>query len=238
MTGRLVGVGVGPGDPGLITLRALEELARAHTIFVPVTDPGGIGRAESVVRAHLGGAHVERLSFAVSGGTRGCRWEAAGRQVVRVLAGGGCAAFATIGDPNVYSTFSYLARVVRRLSPDVSIETVPGIMAMQDLAARSGTVLTEGDERLALLPLASGVARLRDELARYDTVVCYKAGRHLADIVEALHASGRLNGAVYGAHLGLEGQDIRPLGEVEALPGPYLATIIAPATRRVEGCAP
>jgi len=89
----------------------------------------------------------------------------------------GSVAFATIGDPNVYSTFTYLADAVRGRLPDVEIATVPGITAMQDLAARSGTVLCEGTESLALLPLTAGIAAFDEALTHFDSVVAYKGGR-------------------------------------------------------------
>ena len=92
-------------------------------------------------------AHVEctPLDFAMSdAASRDEHWDRAGAAIAEV-ARTGTAAFATIGDPNLYSTFTYIAHTVRALVPDVIIETVPGITAMQDLAARSGTVLAEGD---------------------------------------------------------------------------------------------
>ncbi len=92
--------------------------------------------------------------------------------------------------------------------------TVPGITAMQDLAARSGTVLCEGRETLALLPLTAGLVPFREALAHFDTVVGYKSGSHLPEVLAAVRDAGRLDGAVHGASLGLPGEDIRPAAEV------------------------
>jgi precorrin-4 C11-methyltransferase len=119
--------------------------------------------------------------------------------------------------------------------PGVAVETVPGIMALQDLAARSGTVLAHGTETLALMPLTAGVDAYRRAVADHDTVVAYKGGRVLPQVLAVLDEAGRLDGscgaAVYGAAVGLPGSDIRPAGELPAAePGPYLSTIIA--TRR------
>ena len=161
----LFGVGVGPGDPELVTIKAVRVLAEAGLVLVPVMAGAGQaepGRAEATVRAHVDGARIRRVPFALSdrgGVTPGRRvaWEAAAREVATAFAGGtGTVAFATIGDPNIYSTFSYLAQTVRELVPGVAVYTVPGITAMQDLAARSGTVLAEGSESLVLLPLGPG----------------------------------------------------------------------------------
>jgi precorrin-2/cobalt-factor-2 C20-methyltransferase len=237
MSGRLIGVGVGPGDPELLTVKGIRALRRADTVFVPVGDTGETGRAESVVLAYADPARVRRLRFALAGDAseREASWDLAGAAVAEVVSAGKVAAFATLGDPSVYSTFSYLAATVRILVGDLPVEVVPGVTAMQELAARSGTVLVEGHERLALLPLASGSAPLADALASFDTVVCYKGGRHLPEIVDTLAASGRLATALYGARLGLDGESILPAAELRDRAGPYLSTVIALPDRPARG---
>lgn len=235
---RLVGVGVGPGDPELVTVKAVRILREADLVLVPVMAPDEQGRAEAVVLAHVPAA--ERVVFALNdrGGVterRASAWDAAARRVIAAFEeGAGTVAFATIGDPNVYSTFTYLAQAVRGRMLGVSVETVPGVTAMQDLAARSGTVLAEGTESLRLLPLTGGTAGLRDALASGDTVVAYKFGRVAGDVLATVADAGRLDEAVYGARLGLPGEDIRRAAEIEG-PVPYLSTLIVPGRRTALG---
>jgi precorrin-2/cobalt-factor-2 C20-methyltransferase len=223
---RLIGVGVGPGDPELVTLKAARVLATADRVFVPVLDPGDTGRAEATVAAHTAPDRIERLVFALQPGERERYWTAAGERVAAWLRGtGGTAAFATIGDPNVYSTFGYLARAVRAVLPGLGVETVPGITAMQALAAASGTVLVEGHEPLTLLPLPDGAGgRLGSALGLGGTVVVYKGGRHLGEIAAAV--GGRE--VVLGQHVGLA--DERITSDL-AGPAPYLSTVLIPADR-------
>jgi precorrin-2/cobalt-factor-2 C20-methyltransferase len=229
--GRLIGVGVGPGDPELVTLKAVRVLREADIVFVPVASSGEPGRAEAVVLAHVDAAPVRRLPFSLdpSEGERDRSWERAAAAVAGALAHGPIAmtaAFATIGDPSVYSTFTYLAERVRALLPGVDIGVVPGITAMQDLAARSGIPLVIGTERLALLPLAQGTSGLAGALADHDTVVCYKGGARLPELLDVIGRAGRLGHAVFGARLGLADECVCSASEMEGHRGPYLSTVI------------
>ncbi len=235
----LVGVGVGPGDPELITVKAVRVLSEADVVLVPVADTGERGRAEATVLAHVRHDRVRRVVFALEAGaeraSREAAWDGAADTVAAAFGSGArVVAFATIGDPNVYSTFTYLAATVRERVPGLTVATVPGITAMQDLAARSGTVLCEGRETLALLPLTAGLECFTTALATFDTVVGYKSGRHLPEVIAAVRDAGRLGEAVHGAALGLPGEDIRPAADVTG-PAPYLSTLLVPGRRAYRG---
>jgi precorrin-2/cobalt-factor-2 C20-methyltransferase len=233
---RLVGVGVGPGDPELVTVKAVDVMRSADVVFVPVTDTGEIGRAEATVLAHVPGDNVRRLRFAIhDDDARHAAWDDAGAVVAEALRDAvSHVAFATIGDPNVYSTFTYLATTVRAALAGVAVETVPGITALQDLAARSGTPLVEGTETLALLPFTAGEDALAAALAAHDTVVCYKGGRHIDAVLDVVRRAGRLDEAVYGARLGLPGEEIERAADVSG-PAHYLSTLLVPGRRTRRG---
>jgi precorrin-2/cobalt-factor-2 C20-methyltransferase len=236
---RLTGVGVGPGDPELVTVKGVNALRAAGVVVVPVLDTGERGRAEATVRHYVPQDRVVRVVFALNErGDRARReaaWDAAGARVAGLLAVHGTVAFATIGDPNVYSTFTYLAGTIATLVPDVVVATVPGITAMQDLAARGGAVLTEGTEPLTLVPVTAGSAALRQALEGPGTVVAYKFGRLAEEVAAALRETGRTEGAVWGSSLGLPEESIRPAAELLDGPLPYLSTLIAPARREGRG---
>jgi precorrin-2/cobalt-factor-2 C20-methyltransferase len=235
MTGALVGVGVGPGDPEHLTLKAVRELRGADRVFVPetMTSAGGAGRAETVVAEHVEPERLVRLGFAMGDASgRDAKWDAAGAAIADVVRAGGTAAFATLGDPSVYSTFAYVVQTVRALAPGVSVRTVPGITAMQDLAARTGAMLAEGTEGIALVPWTAGEARVRSALDTFETVVVYKGGRQLPRLLEVVREAGREAEASVGTHLGLEGEVVSA-ATAAAGPAPYFSTVlVTPARER------
>ncbi len=235
MTASLVGVGVGPGDPGLLTMRAIGVLRQADRVFAPVLAVDAVGRAESIVRQADSTIAIERLVFAMTtdDGARAGDLARAAERVVTCLDAGEQVAFATLGDPNVYSTFHHLAGEVLERRPRVSIGTVPGIMAFQELAARAGTVVLDGTERLSVVSAVDGAEALDGRLGDPEAaLVVYKGGRHLPQVAERLQAAGRLDGAVFGELLGLPGEQIGAVEDHAGAPATYLATVLVPPAAR------
>ncbi len=227
----LIGVGVGPGDPELLTVRGIRALREADRVLAPSSALDAVGRAESIVRQACPGSRVERLLFAM--GDAGASIDDAAATVVAGLDAGQRLAFVTLGDPNIYSTFSSVAARVRELRPGAVIETVPGIMAFQELAARSGTVVLQNTERLALITALDGPGALIGALADpTQAVVVYKGGRHLPAMAAELAAAGRLDGAVVGELMGLPGERVVAVADAADGPAAYLATVIVPPTGR------
>jgi len=216
----LYGIGVGPGDPGLMTIKAArlvkDVLASGGVVFAPAAKAGARSLAAEIAagaglasEAGPGGSLAEslvELDFPMTrdSGELERAWREAAAPVVAVLDEGRDAAFLTLGDPGVYSTWGYLRAAVLALRPDAALETVPGVMAMNAAAARLGRCLVEGGERLALVPLPERLEELDAFLGLVDTLAVYKIAGRLGALADWAEARGLEAGLVVGAGLGRE----------------------------------
>ena len=231
LAGRFVGVGVGPGEADLLTVRALAALRRADRVLAPTAAVDSVGRAEAVVRQAAPDVVVERVVFAMapSRAARNRSVESAAKSVAAYLERGEEVAWITLGDPLTYSTFSSVAAGVKRRRPSTVVTQVPGIMAFQALAARTGTVIADERTRVSIRTALDGDDLAADLADTSSTVVVYKGGRRLPDLAAEAAGHGRAEGAVAGELLGMPGERVGPLETLAGGPASYLATVIVPA---------
>ncbi len=232
--GRLVGVGVGPGEPDLITVRAVEALRRADVVVAPSSAPDAVGRAEAIVREVAPEVAVVRVAFdmAPSRQARDRSVDKAASVVSGFCEAGNEVAWITLGDPLVYSTFPSVAQAVRRLRPSTVVCQVPGIMAFQALAARTSTVVADERTRVTIRTALDGEDLGPDMEDGDTTLVVYKGGRRLPEVADVASILGRDRGAVAGELLGMQGERVGALADIAARgPASYLATVILPFTR-------
>jgi precorrin-2/cobalt-factor-2 C20-methyltransferase len=208
--GTLYGIGVGPGDPELITLKALKVLQRVPHIFASCSSKNSYSLALNIVRCHLNGAGIEHLPFPMTRDPQVLQeaWEKNAARVLEVLDSGADAAFVTLGDPLTYSTFGYLLKTLKRLQPGVRVVTIPGITSYSAAAALTHTPLTEGEETFFLVSGAQGAARLREVVDRTDNIVMLKTYRNFPEIYRALEELDLLDRAVCISRCGLDGETV------------------------------
>jgi precorrin-2/cobalt-factor-2 C20-methyltransferase len=232
----VVGVGVGPGDPGLITARAQATLRAADRVLVITTDVRSVGRAEMVVRAVAPTAHVQRAPFAISGdeAARHASLVALAAVAVAAADAGELVAVAVIGDPSQWTVFPDLAVLIAAERPALPVSSEAGVTSYQAAAAAAAVAL--GRQGGALVVLDDD-ADLGDHLAaERSSVVLYKASTDAADVKRHAARHHRDDGLV--AELsGLPGQRLAALAETDDGPISYLATIVFPARQatRVAG---
>ena len=193
--GTLYGLGLGPGDPELVTLKAHRILRSVPTILVPVRRAGDRGYTWAIAQPHLAeadGQRVLRLPFPVESDEAAPdgRWAHNCRKILDTLADGQDAAFLTEGDPCLYSTFIHVASWLRTAAPQLPIQIVPGISSITAAAAAAGQPLVVGAGRLAVLPAVYAADELRQTLRDFDTVVLLKVNRVLDRLLPLLDELG------------------------------------------------
>jgi precorrin-2/cobalt-factor-2 C20-methyltransferase len=191
--GTLYGIGVGPGDPDLITLKAIKTLGQVDIVFAAASTKNHHSLAMDIARPHIPECTpVELLRFPMTRDPSETRraWAANAKRIIGELEAGRNAAFLTLGDSLTYSTFGYLMKFVKARAPYLDVLAVPGITSYQAAACRLGTTLAEGEGTLMITSGAAGGDRLRAISPKPETVVFLKAYRNLPDICSALEESG------------------------------------------------
>ncbi len=229
--GTLYGLGVGPGDPGLLTLKAVEVLDRVEVVFAAGSSKNHYSRALEVVREHLRpGCSVERLPFPMTRQKQALQraWQENAARVLAVLQQGIDAAFLTLGDPLTYSTFIYLMRTLRDLEPGAPVVTVPGVTAFAAAAARLNLPLAEGDEALMVVPGVSGSQEVARLATCGDNLVILKAYRNYDEIIDALAEEPHCFDSQAASNVGLPEESLAPkAASQKGTAMPYLTTVIA-----------
>ncbi len=229
--GVLYGVGVGPGDPRLITLKALEVLRSVSVIFAASSSKNDHSIAQEVVKALLlpGRPSFTRLAFPMTReeGARRAAWEENARRVLAVLESGRDAAFITLGDPMTYSTFGYLMRTIRRLDESVRISIVPGVTSYHAAAASLNQVLAEDDENLVILSGVADPGRIRALSREADNVVILKPYKNLERILDELEEVKPERRIALVCRTGLADERLeRDASKLRREPIPYLSLLI------------
>jgi precorrin-2/cobalt-factor-2 C20-methyltransferase len=210
-TGILYGIGVGPGDPELLPLKAVRVLGEVERIFTASSTRNDYSLAMEIVRPHIPRqTPVERLEFPMSKDRKVMvsAWRRHATRIAEVLEQGIKAAFLTLGDPLTYSTYGYILRHLRADWPHLAVCTVPGITSYQAAAAATNRPLVEGEEALLILSGVHGGQRFLQMNQQPENVVFMKAYRNLESIATALEIAGMAEGSLAVTHCSREDEQI------------------------------
>ncbi|MCP4116266.1 MAG: precorrin-2 C(20)-methyltransferase [Desulfobacteraceae bacterium] len=229
--GKLFGIGVGPGDPELLTLKAVRLINQADVIFTAASTKNTYSLAVEIARPHISEqATIRSLSFTMSKDKDKARaaWDNNAKEIAKVLEEGKNVAFLTLGDPMTYSTYGYVLKSLKTVMPDAVIETVPGITSFHAAASRLNRTLVEAEESLLISSGAYGGEPLRKSMAGVENVVLLKAYKNTTDINVALKEAGLFENGVAITKCGREGEEIIDnLGDLETRDPNYWTLILA-----------
>lgn len=235
MFGMFYGLGVGPGDPKLLTLRAVEVLKTVQVVAVPKSRADRDSVALEIAKPYLSpGAAILELNLPMTPDpvVLEMAWQAGAEVIYEKLQAGLDVAFLTIGDPSLYSTYQYVLQKLRGMAEDLSVETVPGITSFAASAAVLSEPLASGDEPLLVLPAVD--EKLPGYLQEFPNVVLMKVSRDFDTIVEELQAAGKQG--VFVSRCGSEQQAVvRDLTTLVGQKVDYLSLIVAKQKNRAQG---
>jgi precorrin-2/cobalt-factor-2 C20-methyltransferase len=207
--GILYGIGVGPGDPELISVKGARILSGCRHIFVPKASRDGGSTALNIAGGYLSSeSQIHELLFPMvtDPGELSKRWEESAERIASVVQTGNDACFLTLGDPLLYSTYIYLLRALRMKIPDIEVVTVPGITAFSAAAALTDFAVGEGKELVTIVPAADDLQAIRRALASSGTVILMKIGKRLIKILDLLEEVELLDQTVFVSRAGQNSQ--------------------------------
>lgn len=232
MSGIFYGVGVGPGDPELLTVKAIKVIEAADVIIAPKTE-----KKEGSVALTIAGPYVkpdvEILTqvFPMVSDTEilSEAWESNKQTILALLAAGKKVVFLTLGDPMFYSTYIYVFRLLE--DAGYPIETIPGITAFCAIGSKLGYPLVEGNNILSIIPATIEEDKLDQALAMSDNVVLMKVYKNYHEVVEKLQRFQLADKAVMISRCGLPDEEVvRELRPADGKKINYLSTILSRRT--------
>ena len=228
--GRLYGVGVGPGDPELLTVKAQRVLQSVPVIWVPQAGISAESYAFTIVKGIIDETRQEvvRARFPTNDeDAAGEVWRGAARDLAAHLEAGRDVAFITEGDPMLYSTFAYVLETIQEEYPHLPVEVVPGVSSVMAAAASAAAPLVHHGQRLAILPAVYGIDDLREAIALYDTIVLMKVNRTLLDALANLERLGLSGRTIYVRRATTESERVvRNIQELSAEDLDYFSLLI------------
>ena len=231
--GRLYGLGVGPGDPELLTLKALRLLRAVPVVAYPAPEHGN-SFARSIVAAWIEGHQREiAIRFPMRPGPPPVEiYDDAAAGLAAELEEGRDVALLCQGDPLFYGSF---INVFTRLAGRYQIEIVPGVSSLTACAAAAASPLVSRDDTLAVIPATLDEDQIAARLAAGESVAIVKLGRHIAKVRRVLDRLGLLEGAVCIEHATLPTQRVAPFACINPDRAPYFSMVLIAASRRADG---
>ena len=225
MTGTAYGMGVGPGDPELITLKAHRILRACPVVAYPAPDDGD-SLTREIVAPHLPGGQTEiaiRIPMVSERFPAQAIYDQAAADIGAHLESGRDTAILCEGDPFLYGSFMYL---FARLAERFPVEVIPGVSSLTACAATLGAPLAARNDVLMVIPAPLEADQLASRLASADAAAIIKIGRHLDKVRGVLDTLGLAAHARYVEHATMANQRVIPLADVDAETAPYFSMIL------------
>ncbi len=190
---KLYCIGCGPGDPDLLTLKAINIIKNADIIYTPTAREGKPSVALSIVEGFLNkDTEIQQLVFPMIKDFNKLKenWKDNTKEITNSIRNGKRAIYLTVGDPSLYSTWIYIYREITNAHKDIEVEVIPGITSIFSFSAEIKTPIGEGEEIIGIIPACYNLDRLKTAAQCCDTLIFLKDGRYFNSVLEILMESG------------------------------------------------
>lgn len=229
MAGIFYGVGVGPGDPELLTVKAVKVIREADVIIAPQTEKKDDSTALTIATPFLkNDVRIVKMIFPMvfNREALSAAWESNRQVILELLAAEKKVVFLTLGDPMFYSTYIYIFQLLENCG--YPMETIPGVPAFCAIGSRLGYPLAEGNDILSVIPATIPEEKMDRALAMADNIVLMKVYKNCQQVVENLKRHGLAEHAVMISRCGLDDEQVvRDIKDIGDQPINYLSTILA-----------
>ena len=192
---ELTCVGCGPGDPELLTVKAVKAIKNADVIMCPTSKEGKESIAFSIISTIVDNSKKPEIVNLVFPMVKDKdiledTWKKNTRTIAESVQSGKNVVYLTVGDPSLYSTWIYIHRELREKYPDVKINIIPGIVSMFAFASKVGISIAEGDETMAVIPACYDLGKVKETAKNCDTMIFLKDGRYFDQVISLLKEAG------------------------------------------------
>lgn len=213
MKGKLYGIGVGPGDPELLTLKAKRLIEECDYVAVPVKKEGEDSVALNIAKGavDIPQDKVVEILFTMNKDKEkreACR-QAAAEEIMKILDEGKNIAMLALGDIGIYSTYAYVHK--RLIKAGYDVQMISGIPSFCAGASKANISIVEGNESFGVIPSLKGIDQVEKSLNVFDNLVIMKVGSHVKEVYDILKAQGKENNAIIISNVGMEGEYVGPL---------------------------
>jgi len=211
---QLIGIGVGPGDPDLLTVKAVKAIHDADVIMCPASAEDRPSIALSVISSLIDKSKNQEIIKLIFPMTKDkdvleAHWKTNAKIMAEKVLSGKNVVYLTVGDPYLYSTWIYMHRDISANYPDIKISVIPGIVSMFTFASKVGISIAEGAEKVAIIPSCYDLSSVKEIAKHSEVLVFLKDGRYFDKVIELLKESGFPENSIFAI-----GQDLRTDHEI------------------------
>ncbi|MET3557145.1 precorrin-2/cobalt-factor-2 C20-methyltransferase [Streptococcus rupicaprae] len=203
------GIGIGPGDSELVTVKASRMLKQLDILYTPEAKKNDKSLALSIAEPYLSEhLQIKQRHFPMvrDRSLKEGQWQSIAEEIIADVQAGSNVGFITLGDPMVFSTYAYLLEII---GDRIETKTIPGITSYNSIASEVGVPLVMDEESFAVVPATAGLERLEAALSLHETVVIMKVANYLPTILPLLDKHGLLDTTILVSHASTDRQDVR-----------------------------